>query len=113
MTHDAPDDPGIAEEILGRIADSPHAALLHDEGELRTGLARLMADHPDPTLAEMGRALESGEIDWRGLAAVPAYREVLVRGLTSLAAIDLADVAAGLDHARRGGWVSADRPAPA
>lgn len=112
MTHDAPDRTGIAEEILQCIAGSPYATLLHDEGELRTGLTRLMADHPDPILAEMGQALESGELDWRGLADVPAYREVLARGLTALAAIDLADVAAGLDDARRAGWVSAGRPAP-
>lgn len=105
------DDTVTPEDVLARIAASPYASLLHDEQELRGTLAELMAGSPDAILAEMGRALADGEIGWAGLARVPAYREVLDRGLAALGSIDLTEVAAGLDAERAAGWPGR-RPGP-
>lgn len=90
--------PVTADQILARIAASPHAGLLHDERALQAALVELMTGSRHPVLAEMGRALARGELGWRDLTAVAAYREVLGAGLAAVQEIDLAGVAAGLDR---------------
>lgn len=82
-------------DILARIEDSPHAALLHDEAALERTLIELMASSGHPILAEMGRELQQGHISWQGIAGIPGYREVLAEGFATIQRIDLAEVAVG------------------
>jgi len=96
-----------AEHITRLISTSPYASMLADEAGMRARLYRHLADSEDPVTAELGAQLRDGIIDLAAASRVPAYADVFLRGMDTLAETDFRMVAADLDAlAEREGWGS-------
>ncbi|MDV6012326.1 hypothetical protein [Haloechinothrix sp. LS1_15] len=87
------------DEVLAKIDQSPLGPLLRDERAMDRMICDLMTESDDRVVREMGRELRDGNVSWRGLADVPAYREALESGLARMGELDLGEMSAQLDEA--------------
>jgi hypothetical protein len=91
MNDTPPQDPSVR-DILSKFEQTADGWLLHDTVARRHRLARMMAEHDDPVMREMGEQLRDGHATPRRLASVPEYWETLQRGVSRLAETDLAEL---------------------
>lgn len=86
-------------DLMARLAQTPLGAEALDENQRRRGVFELLATNPDPIARELGRELGSGNIGISAASAVPAYRDVLEKGIKNLAALDMNAVVGRLETA--------------
>jgi hypothetical protein len=88
-----------AEMLMEKISRLPIAATLSDPAARRRLVFERLAASDDPVAREMGQQLRDGTMRVRDMWAVPAYRQVLERGIRKLESFDLHEFNDQLDTA--------------
>jgi hypothetical protein len=88
------------DDIRAAMAKSPEFAELKDTSSRRQALYRLIAEHPDPLLREIGQQLRDGHLRPTEVLSTPQYREHLQAGLADGLARLTQTIGALEDHLR-------------
>lgn len=85
-------------DALSRILNSEIGAILSDPRESRRRVYAAMADHPDELIREIGEQLRDGVIQPAELTRAGAYRDVILRGIDALDALDVERIAEDVER---------------